>query len=171
MGNIMRSNKKTLTICLVVVAIGFGYIIFNFKNDETKFFNSPILAVESVYSDYNNEEIVILDSTIFHTGSYLFILYNADEDSVTKVIVGKKSDNKYYIEERVPWFVIGSGKNQFKIEQAVKGVHEIEGETKKFYVWKGSFTIDDLMLILDDFDKIDISNIREPYKDIYLVFY
>lgn len=167
----MLATKKNIIVFIILLVIIFGLMFSCLKEDNFNYFSTPILALESIYVEYPNEEIITLDSTQFHTGSYLYILYNTAEESVTKIIIGGKSQNQYYIEERVPWYVIGNSENQTKIQYAVNGVHEIDGEIKKFYVWKGSYTIDDLKNVLIEFDKVDISNIKQSYDDIYSVFY
>lgn len=167
----MQVIKRKFIIILVVAILSIGVVSACSKEKDGNYFGEPILAVESIFVDYGDDEIVILDNTQFHTGSYLYLLYNISQDSVSKIIIGKKSENQYYIEERVPWYAIGDGSDQTKIDYAVNGVHEIDGETKKFYVWKGSYTTDDLKSILDEFEKIDISNIKEAYSNVYSVCY
>lgn len=171
MEHIMPVTKRKFIIILTVFILFCGAISACSEKKDINYFDDPILAVKSIFGEYSNDDIVILDSAQFHTGSYLYILYNTTEDSVTKIIIGKKSENQYYIEERVPWYTIGDGNYQTKIDYAVNGVHQIDGETKKFYVWKGSYTIDDLKFILEEFEKIDVSNIKESYSNVYSVFY
>lgn len=170
----MSLLKKVHSILIAGVFLLLGVLSACTPEDTTDYFDRPDLAIRSSFTEDDRDIIVVLDSVTFHTGSILSVVYHPGEKSIAKVIIGKKSESQYYVVERTPWSMIGNvetGGEQSKMEYAVHSTHETDGEIKRFCVWQGSYTEDDLKEILASFEQIDVSNIKEPYPNVYLVFY
>lgn len=170
----MSLLKKFPAILVAGVFLVFAMLSACTAENSTNYFANPELATRSAFFEDDRDEIVVLDSVTFHTGSILSVVYHPGENSISKVIIGKKSESQYYLEERSPWFMIGNvktGGEQSKVEYILNGEHEIDGEIKKYSVWQGSYTEDKLNELLANYVQVDISSIKEPYPNVYLIFY
>lgn len=170
----MSLLKKVHTILMAGVFLVLGVLFACTAEDTTNYFANPELAIRSAFLEDDRDQIVVLDSETFHTGSILSVVYHPGEKSIAKVIIGKKSESQYYVVERTSWFMIGNvetGGEQTKVKYTVDGEHEIDGETKRYSVWQGSYTEDKLNELLANSVLIDVSSIKEPYPNVYIIFY
>lgn len=170
----MSVFKKVYSVFIIGIFFISGVLSACAREDTTTYFDSPDLAIRSSLSEEDRDKIVVLDSVTFHTESSLSVVYNPSEKNIAKVVIGKKSNSKYYVVERTPWFMIGNvktGDEQSQMEYVVNGEHTIDGEIKSYSVWQGSYTEDKLKELLTDFKPVEISNIKEPYPNVFIVFY